>query len=85
MLFLILGIIRRHIVHSFFGTVAAFFSLAITRDSDAFFNYPAKIETLFIAFLTSTFNPARAVDRFSAVSSAFAKSLIWRNICYSNS
>ena len=75
MLFLILGVIKRHIMHSFFNTIIIFFSLTITRDSDTFFNYPAKIEALFIAFLASTFNPARIVDRFFTVLSASAKSL----------
>jgi hypothetical protein len=61
-------------VYSFFDTIIASFSLAITRDSDVFFSCPAKIETLFIAFLALTLSPARAVDRFSAVFSTFAKS-----------
>jgi hypothetical protein len=63
-------------VHSFLGIVTISFFLAITRDSDAFFSYSAKIEALFIAFSISTLNPARTVDRFSAVFSASAKSLI---------
>jgi hypothetical protein len=62
-------------VHSFFNTIAVFFSLAITRDSDISFNCPVRIEALSVAFPVSTFNPARAIDRFSAVLSASAKSL----------
>jgi len=62
-------------IHSFFGAFAASFFLAIIKDSDAFFSYPARIETLFVVFSVLTFNPARGVDRFFAVFSAFAKSL----------
>jgi hypothetical protein len=62
-------------VHSFLSTIITSFSLAIIRDSDAFFNYSAKIEAFFIVFLASTLNPAKTVDRFFAVFSAFAKSL----------
>jgi hypothetical protein len=71
-------------MYSFFGTITTSFSLAIIRDSDVSFNYPARIEALFIAFLVSTFSPVRTVDRFFAVFSTFAKSFSWRNICYSN-
>jgi hypothetical protein len=84
-LFLILGVIRWHMVYSFFGVIIAFFSLAIIRDSDVFFSYPARIEARFVAFLASTLSSVRAIDRFSAALSASAKSLFWRNICYSNS
>jgi hypothetical protein len=62
-------------VHSFFNAVITFFFIAITRDKDAFFNYPAKIETLSVVFLILMFNPARIVDRFFVVFSIFAKSL----------
>jgi hypothetical protein len=72
-------------VHSFFGAIITFSSLVITRDSDVFFNCPAKIEALSVVSLVSTFSPVKAVDRFSAVLSASAKSLFWRNICCSNS
>jgi hypothetical protein len=62
-------------VHSFFSTITASFFLAITRDSDAFSNCPAKIETLSIAFPISTLNLAKTVDRFFTALSASAKSL----------
>jgi hypothetical protein len=73
---LILKITKRHIVHSFLSTIIISFSLAITRDNDAFSNYPAKIEALSVAFPASTFSPAKTVDRFSAVLSTSAKSLV---------
>jgi hypothetical protein len=63
-------------VYLIFGIIAASSSLAITRDKDAFFNYPARIEALSVVFLTSTLSPVKAVDRFSAVFSTSAKSLI---------
>jgi hypothetical protein len=72
-------------VHSLFGAIIAFFFLVITRDNDASSNCPAKIETLFIAFPALMLSPVRAIDRFSAVLSASARSFLWRNICYSNS
>ena len=76
MLFLILGITKRHMVYSFFSIIIIFFSLAIIRDSDAFFSCPARIETLFVVSSASILNSAKAVDRFSAVFLASAKSLI---------
>jgi hypothetical protein len=76
MLSLVLGITKWHIMHSFLGTAVISFSLAIIRDSDAFFNCPARIETLSIAFSTSTLSPVRAVDRFSTVLSVSVKSLL---------
>jgi hypothetical protein len=72
-------------MHSFLSAITASFFLAIIRDSDAFSNCPARIEALSVAFPVSTLNPAKAVDKFSAVLSASAKSFLWRNICYSNS
>jgi hypothetical protein len=72
-------------IHSFFSVIIISSSLAIIRDSDAFSNCPARIKTLFIVSPVSTLNPARTIDKFSAVLSASAKSLPWRNICYSNS
>jgi hypothetical protein len=72
-------------VYSIFDTIAVSFSLTITKNRDIFFSCPAKIETFSVAFLVFIFNSARAVDRFSAVLSAFAKSLAWRNICCSSS
>jgi hypothetical protein len=62
-------------VYLILSAIAASSSLAIIRDRNAFFNYPARIETLFIAFSAFMLTPARAVDRFFAVLSAFAKSL----------
>jgi hypothetical protein len=81
----IVKIIKRYMVHSLLGTIIASSFLVIIRDSDAFSSYPARIETLFIAFLALTLSPVKAVDRFSAVLSASARSFPWRNICYSNS
>jgi hypothetical protein len=75
MLSLILEITKRHIMHSFLNTITIFSSLTIIRDSDVFSSYPAKIETLSIVSPTSTLNPAKTIDRFSAVLSASAKSL----------
>jgi hypothetical protein len=72
-------------MYSFFNAFIASSFLSIIRNKDASFNCPAKIETLFIIFPASTLNPARAVDRFFTIFSASAKSLAWRNICYSNS
>jgi hypothetical protein len=63
-------------VYSFFGAFIASFFLGIIRDKDAFFNYSARIEALSVTFLVSTFSSARTVDRFSAVFSAFIKSLL---------
>ena len=79
-----LRVIRRHIVYLTLSTIAAFSSLVITKDRDVFFSYPVRIETLSIAFPVFMLNSARAVDRFSAVFSVSAKSLAWRNICYSS-
>jgi hypothetical protein len=62
-------------MYSFFSVIIVFSSLAITRDSDASSNYPAKIEILSVASPASTLSPAKTVDRFSAVFSASAKSL----------
>jgi hypothetical protein len=72
-------------IHSFFSVIIAFFSLIIIRDKDTFFNCPAKIKVFSVTFLALTLNPVRAVNRFSAILSAFAKSFVWRSIYYSNS
>jgi hypothetical protein len=72
-------------VHSLLGAIIALSSPVIARDKDIFFSCPARIEALSVAFSVSMLNPAKTIDRFSAVLSAFAKSLSWRNICYSNS
>jgi hypothetical protein len=61
-------------VHSFLNIIIASSFLIITRNSDAFFSYSVKIEILSVAFSASIFSPARAIDRFSAVLSIFAKS-----------
>jgi hypothetical protein len=71
-------------VHLIFNIITAFSSLAIIRDKDAFFSCPAKIETLSVVFPVFMLIPVRAVDRFFAVFSAFARSRVWRNIYYSN-
>jgi hypothetical protein len=62
-------------MYSFFNVIIASSFLNIIKDKDAFSSCPAKIATLFITFLVSTFSPAKAVDRFFIVLSAFAKSL----------
>ena len=85
MLFLVLGVTRRYIVYLFFSAVIAFSSLAIIRDSDVFFNCSVRIEAFSVASSVSTLNPVRAVDRFSVVLSAFAKSFLWRSIYCFNS
>jgi hypothetical protein len=63
-------------VYLTFGVIAISSSLIITRDKDAFFSYPARIEALSVAFPAFRLIPARAIDRFFAVLSASAKSLI---------
>jgi hypothetical protein len=72
-------------VHLILSIIIASSSLIIIKDRNASFSYPAKIEALSIVFSASMFIPARAVDRFSAVLSASARSRVWRNIYYSNS
>jgi hypothetical protein len=72
-------------MHPILSIITAFFFLAITKNKDASSNYPARIETLSVASPAFIFISARAVDRFSAVLSASARFLIWRNIYYSNS
>jgi hypothetical protein len=59
-----------------FNVIAASFSLAIIKDRDIFFSYPIRIEALSVAFSAFIFSLARAVDRFSAVYSVFARSLL---------
>jgi hypothetical protein len=63
-------------VYSFFSVTIVFFSLGIIRDKDASSNCSAKIEILSVIFPASTLSPARAVDRFSAILSASAKSFV---------
>jgi hypothetical protein len=63
-------------VHSFLGAVIISSSLTITRDKDASSSYPARIEAFFITSPASTLNPAKAIDRFSAVLSVSAKSFL---------
>ena len=71
-------------VYPIFGIITVSSSLAIIKDRDVFFNYPARIEAFSVAFSIFMFNLARVIDRFSAVFSVSAKSLAWRNICYSS-
>jgi hypothetical protein len=71
-------------VHLFFGIMIAFFSLAIIRDRNIFSSCPISIEALSDTFLAFRLIFAKAVDKFLAVFSASARSLIWRNICRSN-
>jgi hypothetical protein len=71
-------------IYLIFDIIAASSSLAITRDKDAFFSCPARIETLFVVFPVFMLISVKAVDRFSAVLSASAKFLFWRNIYYSS-
>jgi hypothetical protein len=63
-------------MYSFSVAFIASSSLGSIRDRDTFFNYPVKIEALSITFPVSTFSPVKTADRFFAVLSAFAKSLI---------
>jgi hypothetical protein len=63
-------------MHLTLNTIAAFFFLTIIRDRDASFNCFAKIKTFFITFSAFKLILAKAVDRFSAVFSVFAKSFI---------
>jgi hypothetical protein len=62
-------------MYSTFNIIAASFSLAIIKDRDTFFSYPAKIETLSIIFSISRLISAKTVDRFLTVLSASARSL----------
>jgi hypothetical protein len=66
---------RRHIIYSFLNIITASFFLIIIKDKDTFSNCSARIEALFVIFPALTFSPVRAVDRFSAILSASAKSL----------
>ena len=72
-------------VHSFFNTIVTSSSPAIARDKDIFFNCSISIETLSVAFPVLMLSPAKAIDKFSAILSASAKSFPWRNIYCSNS
>jgi hypothetical protein len=60
-------------MHLIFSIIAASSSLIITKNSDISSNYPAKIKAFFIISSASRLTPARAIDRFSAVYSVFAK------------
>jgi hypothetical protein len=62
-------------VYLIFNIITAFSFLVIIRDKDIFSSYLAKIETLFIVFPVFMLILVKAVDRFSAVFSVFAKSL----------
>ena len=72
-------------VYLILNTIATSSFLTIIKNRDTSFNYPARIEALSVISPAFMLNSARAVDRFSAVYSASARSLLWRNICYSNS
>ena len=63
-------------MYSFLSIISVSFFFNIIRDKDVFSSCPAKIETLSVTFLVLTLSPARAVDRFSAILSTFAKSLV---------
>jgi hypothetical protein len=58
-----------------FSVIAVFSFLIITKDRNAFFSCLVKIETFSVVSPISMLSSARAVDRFSAVLSASAKSL----------
>jgi hypothetical protein len=72
-------------VYLILGAIAAFSSLVIIKDKDAFSNCLIKIKALSIAFPVFKLIPVRTVDKFSAVCSASARFRVWRNICCSNS
>jgi hypothetical protein len=61
-------------VYLTFNIIAVSFSLAIIRDRDIFFSYPARIEALSVVFSTFKLTPARVVNRFSAALSTSVKS-----------
>jgi hypothetical protein len=61
-------------MYPIFNVIATSSSLIITKNRDTFFSYLARIETLSVAFPAFKLTPARAVNRFSAVLSIFAKS-----------
>jgi hypothetical protein len=63
-------------VYLIFNTIITSSSLAIIKNRNTSFNYSVKIEVLSIAFSVFIFNLIKAVDRFFAVLSASAKSLI---------
>jgi hypothetical protein len=63
-------------VYLIFDIITAFSSLAITKDRDVSSSYLAKIEIFSVAFSAFMLIPARAVDRFFAVFSAFARSRV---------
>jgi hypothetical protein len=57
------------------GVLVASSFFSSIKNKDIFFSCPAKIEAFSVAFPASTLSPAKAADRFSAVFSAFSKSL----------
>jgi hypothetical protein len=75
-LFLIRGVTKRHIIYPILNAIAASCSLIIIKNRDISFNCSANIEALSITFPAFMLNPARAIDRFSAVYSAFTRSLL---------
>jgi hypothetical protein len=63
-------------MHPILSAIATSFFLAIIRNRDAFSNYSVKIKALSVAFPAFKLISVKIIDRFSAVFSASAKSLI---------
>jgi hypothetical protein len=61
-------------IYPIFNVIITSSSLAIIKDRDIFFNYPAKIEILSVTFPAFILNLAKAIDRFSAVCLTFIRS-----------
>jgi hypothetical protein len=59
-----------------FGAIAVFFFFVLPRDRDAFFSCLVRIDVFFVTFPASRLILVKAVDRFSAVFSAFVKSFL---------
>ena len=62
-------------VYPVFGVIIAFSFLIIIRNRDASSSCPARIEALFIVFSAFMLSLIKAIDRFSVVFSASARSL----------
>ena len=63
-------------IYLIFNVIAASSFLIIIKDRNAFFSYLARIETFSVVFSIFMLNLIRAVDKFFAVFSVSAKSLI---------
>jgi hypothetical protein len=63
-------------VYPIFSAFAISSFLIIIKNRNISFNCPAKIEIFSVAFSAFMLIPARAVDRFFAVFSAFARSRV---------